>query len=93
MKKVNSVKLANAVALSFAVIHVSFDLLSLVAPNTLKFIFNTWFHGFNLKVLVLEDTFAISLQQITIGLVSSVSTAWVIGYLIGYFYNRFSKES
>lgn len=92
MKKLNPVKLGNSIALAFALIHISFDILSLLAPNMLKFIFNTWFHGFNLKILVLEETFSISAQNILIGLVTSVVVAWIIGFSVGYFYNYFNKD-
>lgn len=92
MKKLNPVKLGNSVALAFGLVHISFDILSLLSPNTLKFIFNTWFHGFKLRILVLEETFSISPQNILIGLVTSVVVAWLIGFSVGYFYNYFNKK-
>ncbi len=91
MRKLNPVKLGNAAALAFALVHISFDILSLLAPDTLKFIFNTWFHGFKLRILIVEETFSISPENILIGLVTSVIVAWLIGFSVGYFYNYFSK--
>lgn len=92
MKKLNPVKLGNSAALAFALVHVGFDILSLLSPDVLKFIFNTWFHGFKLKILILEETFSFSPQNILIGLVTSVAVAWIIGFSVGYFYNYFNKS-
>lgn len=92
MKKLNSAKLALALGIAFAVVHTGFDLLSLVAPEYLKFVFNSWFHGFNLRLVVLEETHSYDLPKIIFGWVTSVSVAASIGYLIGFFYNRFLGE-
>ena len=90
--KLSPFRMANALAASFAIVHTSFDLLSLVAPNYLKFVFNSWFHGFNLQVLIVQDTYSWSLPNIIFGWFTSVLVAWVIGFMIGFFYNLFLGE-
>ncbi|MEX0621980.1 MAG: DUF5676 family membrane protein [Candidatus Woykebacteria bacterium] len=87
MSQINPVRLGNSLAVAFALIHIGFDFLSLVSPKAVKLIFNSWFHGFNLKILVLEENFAFSLPKVILGLITSVALAWVIGFLIGFFYN------
>lgn len=89
--KLDSLKLASSIALAFALIHTSFDLLSLLAPELLKFTFNSWFHGFNTGLIILQSNHSYDFPKIIFGWLTSVATAWVIGYLIGFFYNLFSK--
>jgi hypothetical protein len=90
--KLNELKLALALSLAFAVVHTFFDLMSLISPETLKFVFNSWFHGFNVGIVILQDNHSYSFPRIIFGWFTSVGTAFSIGYLLAYFYNRFLGE-
>ena len=90
--KLNPFKLANSIALAFLVIHLSFDALSFFAPNILEYIFTSWFHGFKVRLNILDTYQGFSLTKMLFGLVTSVAVAWIIGYLIGYFYNKINSH-
>ncbi len=85
--KLNPIKLGNSVAFAFLLVHLSFDLLSLIAPGILNFIFTSWFHGFSVRLNILDTYEGFSFAKMVFGLITSVSVAWMIGYGIGFFYN------
>ncbi len=93
MKKLNPTKLGFALALSFGLIHFSFDLLSFISPVLVKTIFNTWFHGYSFKLVILQGNYDFPIQKLIVGLGTSVTVVWIIGFLIGFFYNYFNRSS
>ena len=90
MAKLNPTKLGSAVALAFGTVHVLFDILSIISPNLLKFIFNSWFHGYNLRLKLLDDARDFSIEKMLIGFVTSVAVAWFMGFMIATIYNFFN---
>ena len=58
-------------------------------PDLAIGIAGAWFHGVDITLL---ETFEVSLGSFTTGLIASMLTAWVAGYLLAGFYNYFSKE-
>lgn len=85
--KLNPVRLGNSVAISFLLVHLSFDVLSFFAPGILNFVFTSWFHGFSVRLNVLDTYQGFSFFKMLFGLLTSVAVAWVLGYLIAFFYN------
>lgn len=79
---------ANALALAMGVFYVLCALLSAVAPDLFRSIGQAWIHSYNLSAIPADSLTA---SGFVWGLVTSVVTAWIFGYLLGWFYNKLAK--
>ncbi|HLD19370.1 MAG TPA: DUF5676 family membrane protein [Candidatus Nanoarchaeia archaeon] len=82
---------ANALAVVGIVLYIGCRILTLVVPDLLFAVGQSWFHTFNLEAVrgaVPMDIGAFLLGGITFGVL-----AWVTGYAFGYLYNNFAKKT
>lgn len=79
---------ANSLALASIVFYVACALLAVVAPNFLLGMFQSWFHGINVTQLATTQR---SLGSFLFGLISLAVVAWVFGYVLAWFYEKWSK--
>ncbi len=62
-----------------------------VDQSTFVAFWNSWFHGFNIELLVPDEGLQIMTGQTLFGIVSFTVNGWLAGYLIAWLYNRFAK--
>lgn len=80
---------ANAVGVTTAIVFVVCRILIGLFPDLSFAIAQSWFHGIALSKL---DTFSLTFSSFVLGLISSTTTAWVIGYIFAKVYNSFAKR-
>lgn len=80
--------IANALAVTTAVVFVVCRLLVGLFPDLSFAIAQSWFHGIELSKLSVEN---LTLASFVVGLVSSTITAWLVGYVFTMVYKLFSK--
>ena len=64
---------------------------AVVDQNTFIAFWNSWFHGFDINILIPEGGLQINVGQVIFGIVSFTLSAWLGGYLVAWLYNHFSK--
>lgn len=62
-----------------------------IDPNTFVAFWNSWFHGFNIELLVPSEGLQIMTGQTLFGIVSFTVNGWLAGYLIAWLHNKFAK--
>ena len=81
--------LANSVATITGVGYVLCRLISVVAPNLLFSIGQSWIHTVNLESV--RTSGSMSFGMFVLGLVSSIVVAWVAAYAVAELYNKWEK--
>lgn len=84
-----TVAFANAAAAVTAAVYVVCLVLSIVTPDLLISLSNSWIHAISLESLRTGET--VDFGTALWGLVSSSVFAWLVGYGFAYFYNKFAK--
>ena len=79
---------ANAIAGTVGVIYVVCRILVGLFPDLSFTIAQSWFHGIELTKM---NSWNLSVGSFLLGLISSVITAWLVGYLFAFLYNFFLK--
>ena len=87
--KLNSLALANAATVVLLVVYVFCRILSLLAPDFLLSLGQSWFHTIDLGVV--GTTASLNLGEFLLGAVSLGIITWVITYATAFVYNRFLK--
>lgn len=87
--KHNPVSTAHAAGATTAVIYLACRFLIGIFPDISFQIAQSWFHGIELQKL---GSWNLNTGNFTLGLVSSVAGAWLIGYLFAIFYNLFLNK-
>lgn len=77
---------ANAAAVTVGIFYVVCRLALTFFPDLSMSIAQSWFHG-----LQLSSQWSLSPGSFVLGLVTSVASAWLIGYIFAVVYNYFSK--
>ncbi len=87
--KNNTFAIANTLAVTTGIFYVGCRLLVGLFPDLMFSIAQSWLHD-----IVLTKVAALSLSPETfiLGLVSSVATAWIVGYLYSTIYGYFGKR-
>lgn len=80
---------ANAIAVTTAIVFVLCRVLVGLFPEASFTVAQSWFHGIELSRL---DVWSLSFSSFVLGLISSLITAWVIGYIFASVYNYFLKK-
>lgn len=78
---------ANAAAITIGVLYISCRVLVQAFPELSLNITRSWFHLIDVSKSVMD----LSTESFVLGLVSSVITAWLVGYLFAISYNMFAK--
>ncbi len=88
--KLDAKAFANASALIVGIFYVICVGLTIVAPNFLISLGNSWFHAIDLaKIKSIDVTFG----SFLFGLVSIVIVAWVADYIFAAIYNSLIKKA
>jgi 2TM family of unknown function (DUF5676) len=84
----NTVAFANAIAVVTAVFYIALGVIGFVSPVAFEFLFNAQFLGARVTSLLPQrQSFGTFLGTA----LTLVITAWVIGFLWAWFYNRFAR--
>lgn len=81
---------ANAVTAVTAVFYVVCLVLSMVAPDLVRSIGNSWAHSINLELIKSTDN--VFSTNALLGLVSVSVVAWVTTYATIWLYNKWAKK-
>ncbi|OGK10759.1 hypothetical protein A2767_06250 [Candidatus Roizmanbacteria bacterium RIFCSPHIGHO2_01_FULL_35_10] len=91
--KTNKMVLANAFALTIGIVYVVCRILVSIFPELFLQISRSWFHIIDLTNAGQADSGS---GLFVVGLISSVVTAWLFGYLLGWsieFFNNATSQS
>ena len=80
---------ANAAAVTVAIVYVVCRIGIALFPDLGMAIAQSWFHGIQLTKISQLD---LSLGSFILGLVTSIISTWLIGYLFAKLYNYFLKS-
>lgn len=86
--KQQSYAIANALAVTTAIVYVLCRLLVGLFPDASFTVAQSWFHGIELSRL---DAWNLTLSSFVLGLISSSISAWVVGYIFVKVYKLFVK--
>lgn len=86
--KNSPVVISNALAVTTAIIYVLCRVLVGLFPDLFFTIAQSWFHGIELSRL---DSWNLTTSSFILGIVSSIVTSWVVGYIFANVYNYFAK--
>ncbi|OGK12167.1 hypothetical protein A3C98_04835 [Candidatus Roizmanbacteria bacterium RIFCSPHIGHO2_02_FULL_37_15] len=87
--KIDKVVLANAFALTMGITYIVCRLLVSLFPRLFMQITRSWFHLIDLTRISGAD---LGLELFILGLLSSIVSAWLFGYLLGWSIEYFSKK-
>lgn len=87
--KLNSLALANALATVSLAAYIVCRVASLVAPDFLFVVGQSWFHTINLSATKGGDL--LSLNSFLVGAISISVLAWITVYATAELYNRLTK--
>ncbi|MDP3998714.1 MAG: DUF5676 family membrane protein [bacterium] len=79
---------ANSLALASVVFYLACALLAIVVSDFLLGMFQSWLHGINVTQLATTQR---SFGSFLFGLISLAVVAWIFGYVLAWFYEKWSK--
>jgi len=88
---VKPIAFANAFAVVGLGLYVGCRVLSLIVPDLLFAVGQSWFHTFNLGAA--RNTAPMDINTFLIGGVTFGALAWATSYAAAYLYNNFAKRS
>lgn len=92
MKTVNEVALAKSFAVIGFVGYLLCILGTIIFPEFLMTLFNSWFHGVDITSLrPVDSNWVLGTGNLLIGLVTFPAASWITGYFIAFLYNRYNK--
>jgi len=80
---------ANAAAVTVAVLYVVCRIAVSIFPDLAMSVTQAWFHGLELSKV---SGWSLSMDSFILGLVTSVVSAWLVGYVFATAYNYFAKK-
>jgi hypothetical protein len=87
--KHNPTATANALAATTGIFFIVCRILVSLFPDLMFSIAQSWLHGIELTKL---GTWNLTLSTFLVGLISSIVTAWILGYVFANAYNYFNKR-
>ncbi len=84
--KHNPMATAHAAGLTVGVFYILCRLLVVLFPDGMMLVAKAWFHGLTL------GSWDVAAGDFFIGLIASVVSAWLVGYLFAASYNNFVKK-
>jgi hypothetical protein len=91
MNSLNVWKFALASAVAFAVLSGLCAVAVLISRDATIAVFNSWFHGLDLRLLVPPGGRAVTVGQVISGVVSAALVAFVAGAMVAASYNFFNR--
>ena len=91
MNRLNVWTFALATAVTFAALSTFCALAFVVAPDGTIAVFNNWFHGVDLKLLVPPGGKAITATQVILGAISAAAVSFLCGAVLAGCYNLFGR--
>lgn len=79
--KNNPMATANSLALTVGIIYIACRILVGLFPGLMYSIAQSWFHDIKLTQLDVES---LSISTFILGFVSSIVSAWIVGYMYSY---------
>ena len=87
MNKLNASALGNTFALIDLILHPLFHLWVFLSPGSYEWVMHLFVAGLEINVTTLDSR----LPHIILGTVVEASVFWLLGYVGGSLYNKFSK--
>jgi hypothetical protein len=91
MNRLNVWRFALAAAVAFAVLDAVCALAVIVSPDGTVAVFNTWFHGLDLKLLVPPGGKPVTAGQFISGVISAAVVSFVGGAVLAGTYNLLGR--
>jgi len=92
MDRLNVWKFALATAVTFAVLSAVCAVAVIVAPDATIAVFNSWFHGLDLGLLIPPGGRPLTAGQVISGVVSLALVGFVAGAILATTYNLLGKR-
>ncbi len=87
MNQLHVWKFALGAAAAFVVLDVVCTLAFVLSPDNTIALFNTWFHGMDLKLLVPSGGKTVTATQVVVGVVSAAVVSFAGGAVLASCYN------
>ena len=91
MNRINVWTFALATAVTFGALSAACALAVVVAPDGTIALFNSWFHGVDLKMLVPPGGRPVTVVQVASGVISAAAVSFVAGAVLAGCYNLFGR--
>ena len=91
MNQLHVGKFALAAAAAFAALYVVCALAFILSPDNTIALFNTWFHGMDLKLLVPPGGKTVTATQVVVGVVSAAVVSFAGGAVLASCYNMLGR--
>ena len=85
------VAFANALTVVGVGLYIGCRILTLIVPDLLFAVGQSWFHTFNLDAV--RGAASMDIGAFLLGGITFGALAWVTGYALAYLYNNFAKRS
>jgi hypothetical protein len=93
VNRLNVWKFALAAAVTFAVLSAICALSVVISLDATIALFNNWFHGLDLRLLVPSGGKPVTTGQVVSGVISAAVVAFVGGAILASCYNLFSRTT
>jgi hypothetical protein len=93
MNRLDVWKFALAAAVTFAALSAICAVAVIISPDATVALFNTWFHGLDLKLLVPPGGRPITAGQVFSGVISAAVVSFVGAAILAGCYNLFSRTT
>jgi len=91
MNRLDVWKFALAAAVTFAAVSAICAVAVIISPDATIAVFNNWFHGLDLKLLVPPGGRLVTAGQLISGAISAAVVGFVGGAILAGSYNLFSR--
>ena len=93
MDRLNVWKFALAAAVTFAVLSAACAVAVIVSPDATIAVFNNWFHGLDLKLLVPPGGKPVTAGGVISGVISAAGVSFIAGAILAGCYNLLSRTT
>jgi hypothetical protein len=93
MNRLDVWKFALAAAVTFAALSAVCAVAVIVSPDATIAVFNNWFHGLDLKLLVPPGGRPVTAGQVVSGVISAAVVSFVGGAVLAGCYNLLSRST
>jgi hypothetical protein len=93
MNRLDVLKFALAAAVTFAALSAVCAAAVIISPDATIAVFNNWFHGLDLKLLVPPGGRPVTAGQVISGVISAAVVSFVGGATLAGCYNLFSRTT
>jgi hypothetical protein len=93
MNRLDVWKFALAAAVAFAALSAVCAVAVIISPESTIAVFNNWFHGVDLKLLVPPGGKPVTVGQVVAGVIGAAVVSFVGGAILASCYNLFSRNA